>query len=156
MSELTAQWHPTRPIAVSASDQGLLHIWTSKSTERWAAYAPGFEELEENLEYQEKEDEFDIEDPKVAYMRDLAKQDAIIDVLGGERSLGGSQIGSKMPGGHLQREFMIHQASSEEWADLQPDEDDDPAFSLPLDVDLTEYDLDEGARQYQGNGIGLL
>ncbi len=37
-----------------------MHIWQTSSPDNWAAFAPGFEELEENVEYDEHEDEFDI------------------------------------------------------------------------------------------------
>lgn len=49
-----------RPLIASVSVLGLIHIWVTGITENWSAYAPGFEELDENVEYQEKEDEFDI------------------------------------------------------------------------------------------------
>ncbi|SPO20733.1 related to SWD1 - subunit of the COMPASS complex [Ustilago trichophora] len=52
-------WHPTRPMVASVSNTGAVYIWFSPSEEIWSAYAPGFEELEENIEYQEREDEFD-------------------------------------------------------------------------------------------------
>lgn len=57
---LLFQWHPIRPLIASVSSLGLIHIWVTGITENWSAYAPGFEELDENVEYQEKEDEFDI------------------------------------------------------------------------------------------------
>lgn len=52
-------WHPTRPMVASVSNTGAVYIWFSPSEEIWSAYAPGFEELEENFEYEEREDEFD-------------------------------------------------------------------------------------------------
>eukprot|EP00850_Spirogloea_muscicola_P020873 SM000229S07509 [mRNA] locus=s229:214679:216789:+ [translate_table: standard] len=54
-------WHPTRPIAASVSQHsGVVFIWAKDYTENWSAFAPDFKELEENEEYVEKEDEFDI------------------------------------------------------------------------------------------------
>lgn len=49
-----------RPLILSTSSLGLIHTWVTPIVENWAAYAPGFEELDENREYDEKEDEFDI------------------------------------------------------------------------------------------------
>lgn len=54
------QWHPTRPMIASVSSHGHIHIWATQPIDSWSAFAPGFEELEENQIYQEKEDEFDI------------------------------------------------------------------------------------------------
>lgn len=54
-------WHPSRPIVVSVSMiVGVIYIWAKDYTENWSAFAPDFKELEENEEYVEKEDEFDL------------------------------------------------------------------------------------------------
>jgi len=50
-------WHPTRSfIAVGTSD-GLVDIWAPRMD--WTAFAPDFQALQKNVEYIEKEDEFD-------------------------------------------------------------------------------------------------
>ncbi|XP_047338875.1 protein RBL-like [Impatiens glandulifera] len=53
-------WHPVHPIVVSVSFNGLVYIWAKDYTENWSAFAPDFKELEENEEYVEREDEFDL------------------------------------------------------------------------------------------------
>ncbi|CAJ1958659.1 unnamed protein product [Sphenostylis stenocarpa] len=53
-------WHPVHPIFVSVSLNGLVYIWAKDYTENWSAFAPDFKELEENEEYVEHEDEFDL------------------------------------------------------------------------------------------------
>ena len=35
-------------------------MWIVTPKENWSAFAPGFEELEDNIEYEEREDEYDI------------------------------------------------------------------------------------------------
>ncbi|KAL8246642.1 hypothetical protein R6Q59_007858 [Mikania micrantha] len=39
---------------------GLVYIWVKDYTENWSVFAPDFKELEENEEYVEQEDEFDL------------------------------------------------------------------------------------------------
>ncbi|KAF9991696.1 hypothetical protein BGZ79_004122, partial [Entomortierella chlamydospora] len=53
-------WHPIRPIVASVSSYGTIHIWATNYQENWSAFAPDFKELEENIDYEEREDEFDI------------------------------------------------------------------------------------------------
>ncbi len=54
------QWHPQKPSIASTTNQGNILIWHCPTPERWGAFAGGFEEVDENVEYEEREDEFDI------------------------------------------------------------------------------------------------
>jgi COMPASS component SWD1 len=45
---------------VSTTSRGNILIWHCPTLEKWSAFAGDFEELDENVEYVEKEDEFDI------------------------------------------------------------------------------------------------
>ncbi|KAJ2927391.1 hypothetical protein H1R20_g9706, partial [Candolleomyces eurysporus] len=44
----------------STTNLGNVHIWHCPNPERWGAFAGGFEEVDENVEYEERESEFDI------------------------------------------------------------------------------------------------
>ena len=101
----------------SISHLGNIHLWTSAVTERWAAYAPGFTELEENTVYFEKEDEFDLEDESIATRRAVDEQDAHVDLDAPAR-----------PATRL---------AADEFADQEPDDDDNPDFR-PIAVDFAE------------------
>ncbi|KAI9347931.1 WD40-repeat-containing domain protein [Zopfochytrium polystomum] len=74
-------WHPYRPILASVSTFGAIYVWTVTVHENWSAFAPDFEELEDNIEYEEKEDEFDIiaerEDVKPTRQKALIAEEAV-------------------------------------------------------------------------------
>ncbi|KAM3162704.1 SWD1-like protein [Lachancea thermotolerans] len=46
-------------IASNGLETGNVYIWSLVISPKWSALAPDFEEVEENIEYREKEDEFD-------------------------------------------------------------------------------------------------
>ncbi|KAJ8453034.1 hypothetical protein Cgig2_014797 [Carnegiea gigantea] len=74
-------WHPVHPIVLSVSMTGLVYIWAKDYTENWSAFAPDFKELEENEEYVEREDEFDIVPETEKFKESVVNQDEEVDIL---------------------------------------------------------------------------
>lgn len=56
---VSVQWHPKRPILVSLSKFGACFVWKPQYPKKWSALFPGMTEVEENVYYVEREDEFD-------------------------------------------------------------------------------------------------
>lgn len=81
--ELTAvEWHPNRPfLAAIGVDNGHIYFWSIVAPQRWSALAPDFAEVEENEEYIEREDEFDLLPAEEVNQRILDQEDEEIDVL---------------------------------------------------------------------------
>lgn len=47
-------------IAANGMDSGTIYMWGVRTTQKWSALAPDFEEIEQNIDYVEMEDEFDM------------------------------------------------------------------------------------------------
>lgn len=77
---LDVMWHPVRPIITSISS-GLVSIWAQNQVENWSAFAPDFKELDENVDYEERESEFDlIDEDKSVDLAAESKHDEEIEV----------------------------------------------------------------------------
>jgi COMPASS component SWD1 len=76
------EWHPFRPfVAAVGVDSGRVWLWSVPQPQRWSALAPDFVEVEENFEYIEREDEFDIQPLEEIHKRRLNQEDEEVDVL---------------------------------------------------------------------------
>ncbi len=53
------KWHPKRPLIASLSGFGTIFLWSVNYVQNFSAFAPSFTELEDNIEYRERESEFD-------------------------------------------------------------------------------------------------
>ncbi|KAM0791350.1 hypothetical protein ACM66B_005818 [Microbotryomycetes sp. NB124-2] len=128
------EWHPTKSLLVSVSSLGFIHIWTTVVSENWSAYAPGFVELDENLEYEEREDEFDIEDERIKKKRKEDEQEKPVDITSTAR-LGPSSFshssdaepsaGTSTPVVGADEQFA---AQFEAFCAIEPDNDTDVDF----------------------------
>lgn len=81
------EWHPARALlAACGLETGRIYIWSVISPQKWSALAPDFAEVEENVEYMEREDEFDIYAQEEIHRRRLDAEDEIVDVLSTDAS----------------------------------------------------------------------
>ncbi|WWC72636.1 uncharacterized protein I206_106600 [Kwoniella pini CBS 10737] len=141
---IDCDWHPTRPVIASIATSGDIHIWQTSSPDNWAAFAPGFEELEENIEYDEREDEFDIEDETDLARRKNLEEDLEIDVL----SIPNDYPAAPNPLINIPSTYLISEETKEEgekciraiqdvmdWADRDGDDDTWTGFWMSLDLD---------------------
>lgn len=76
------EWHPHRPlIAACGLESGRIHLWSITNPQRWSALAPDFVEVEENVDFIEYEDEFDIHPQEEIQKRQLNLENEDVDVL---------------------------------------------------------------------------
>lgn len=80
------EWHPSRTMIISVGLQtGLIYMWSIVTPQKWSALAPDFAEVEENVIYVEREDEYDIHPAEEIHQRRLDQEDETPDVLSVDR-----------------------------------------------------------------------
>ena len=76
------EWHPSRPLlACTSIETGNIQIWGIEPQQKWSALAPDFTEVTENVEYIEREDEFDVYPEAEHQKRRLDREDELVDIL---------------------------------------------------------------------------
>lgn len=65
----------------SVSSYGLVYLWSKNHEENWSSFAPGFKEYETNVEYDEREDEFDrVPDAEISERKRIT-EDVEVDIF---------------------------------------------------------------------------
>lgn len=123
--------HPLHSILLSVSTAGRIFIWSTVYRENWSAFAPDFEELEENQEYIEREDEFDL-NPR-------PQEDAAPS-----KSKGGD--------GEEEGEEDVDVVAVDQIAVLSSDEEGDTGGLYHLPVDIVPEQEDAGAQEEDAGG----
>ncbi|XP_026470775.1 retinoblastoma-binding protein 5 homolog [Ctenocephalides felis] len=81
-SFLDAVWHPGKSVIASIGS-GMISVWAQTPQATWSAFAPNFKELDENVEYEERESEFDMadEDKSVIGSEKEIHEDVDVDIM---------------------------------------------------------------------------
>ncbi|ORZ31316.1 hypothetical protein BCR44DRAFT_1442654 [Catenaria anguillulae PL171] len=71
-------------MCITVTHSGLLSVWNTTPKDKWSAFAPDFKEIEDNIEYEEQEDEFDLDpladDPLIGKLEQFRGPDAAAQV----------------------------------------------------------------------------
>lgn len=133
--------HPSRPLICAAGiESGAIYVWSIIQPQRWAALAPDFVEVEENEEYEEREDEFDVQDEEMVRRRRLEREDEEVDVLTISEDV------LRAMGNRLPRRLQNHAGSGMESTGAK----DEEPFVLPLLLEVDDSGAEEariGAKQ---------
>ncbi|CAI5758354.1 unnamed protein product [Candida verbasci] len=80
---IDTKWnYPKCCIGSIGIDSGMIYLWQIQFPQKWSALAPDFVEVEENIDYIEKEDEFDIIDETELNKKRLEKEEEdVVDVI---------------------------------------------------------------------------
>ncbi|EGW31301.1 uncharacterized protein SPAPADRAFT_140583 [Spathaspora passalidarum NRRL Y-27907] len=82
---IDVKWNYSRcTIGSIGLDSGAIYLWSVVFPQKWSALAPDFVEIEENIEYIEGEDEFDIIDDNELTKKRLEEEDFNVDVVNGD------------------------------------------------------------------------
>ncbi|KAK6464641.1 WD40-repeat-containing domain protein [Scheffersomyces coipomensis] len=80
------KWNYSRcSIGSTGLDSGAIYIWSIQFPQKWSSLAPDFVEIEENIEYEEKEDEFDIINEDTLKKKREEEEDLLVDVITKEK-----------------------------------------------------------------------
>jgi COMPASS component SWD1 len=92
------EWHPSRPLlATTCIETGSIQIWGIEPQQKWSALAPDFAEVEENVEYVEREDEFDEFPAEEHRKRRLDREDEMVDIMTIEKTKGEEEESFVLP-----------------------------------------------------------
>ena len=92
------EWHPSRPLLATTSiETGSIQIWGIEPQQKWSALAPDFAEVDENVEYLEREDEFDEFPPEEHRKRRLDREDEKVDIITIEKTKGEEEESFVLP-----------------------------------------------------------
>lgn len=142
-----ACWHPIKPLIASIASFGDVYLWSTKTNEIWSAYAPGFEELEKNVEYDEPENEFDLDEETDDTRQRQEEADRINLFANGpvpDTSLPPTGVATDLTRTHSTLAAELRPTAV--WSpDMFRDDDDQVAFIIP--PLLEDYTLDEDVKE---------
>lgn len=77
---ISLEYHPTRPILLTGTNGGTVHVYTKNYEDHYSSFAPDFIEIEENEFYAEREDEYDVDTIFDQFQQEKMNEHDILDV----------------------------------------------------------------------------